>query len=112
MPQGVSCFEDVPLVEFVYLVFTRMPGGVTVGDSGLCVCVCVCVCVLSVDRYYFPLFGDLDSTDILHMKFLADFAFNKQQTGKGTVILLTKQNKKKRQQRNNCLSMYGLSKSQ
>ena len=31
--------EDVPLVEFMYLVFTRTPGGVTVGDSGLCCCV-------------------------------------------------------------------------
>ena len=36
MPLGASCFEGVPLVEFIYLVFTRMPGGVTVGDSGLC----------------------------------------------------------------------------
>ena len=24
------------MVEFIYLVFTRTPGGVTVGDSGLC----------------------------------------------------------------------------
>ena len=32
MPLGASFFEDVPLVEFVYLVFTRMPGAVTVGD--------------------------------------------------------------------------------
>ena len=30
--------EDVPLVEFIYLVFTRTPG-VTVGDSDLCCCV-------------------------------------------------------------------------
>ena len=29
----------VPLVEFTRLVFTRTPGGVTVGDSGLCCCV-------------------------------------------------------------------------
>ena len=36
---GASYFGDVPLVEFVYLVFTCMPGGVTVGDSGLCCCV-------------------------------------------------------------------------
>ena len=36
MPLGTSFFEDVPLVEFMYLVFTRMLGGVTVGDSGLC----------------------------------------------------------------------------
>ena len=39
---GASFFEDVPLVEFLYLVFTCMPGGVTVGDSGLCCCVPVC----------------------------------------------------------------------
>ena len=31
--------EDVPVVVFMFLVFTRMPGGVTVGDSGLCCCV-------------------------------------------------------------------------
>ena len=31
--------EDVRLVECMYLVLTRMPGGVTVGDSGLCYCV-------------------------------------------------------------------------
>ena len=30
--------EDVPLVELLYLVFTRMPGVSTVGDSGLCCC--------------------------------------------------------------------------
>ena len=39
MPLGTSFFEDVPLVEFMYLVFTRMLGGVTVGDSGLCCCI-------------------------------------------------------------------------
>ena len=33
-------FENVPLVEFIYLVFTRTPGGVTVGDSGHGCCVC------------------------------------------------------------------------
>ena len=31
-----SSFEAVPLVEFIYLVLTRMPGRVTVGDSDLC----------------------------------------------------------------------------
>ena len=30
---------DVPFVVFMYLVFTCMPGGVTVGDSGLWCCV-------------------------------------------------------------------------
>ena len=38
MPLGASFLEDVPLVEFIYVVFTRMPGGVTVSDSGLCCC--------------------------------------------------------------------------
>ena len=28
--------ENLPLVEFIYLVFTRMPGEVTTGNSGLC----------------------------------------------------------------------------
>ena len=39
MSLRVSFFEDVSLVEIMYLVFTRMPGRVTVGDSGLCCCV-------------------------------------------------------------------------
>ena len=39
-------YEDVPLVEFMYPVFTRMPGGITVGDSGL-----FCVPCLSVEIY-------------------------------------------------------------
>ena len=35
---GILFFEHVPLVEFKYHVFTRIPGGDTVGDSGLCCC--------------------------------------------------------------------------
>ena len=27
------------MVEFVYLIFTHMPGRVTVDDSGLCYCI-------------------------------------------------------------------------
>ena len=51
MPLGASFFEDVPLVEFIYLVFTRTPGGVIVGDSGLCCVPClssasISLCVL------------------------------------------------------------------
>ena len=42
--------DDVPVVEFIYLVFTCMPGGVTVGDSGLL------LCPLSVECYLLPLF--------------------------------------------------------
>ena len=38
MSLRVSFFEDVSLVEIMYLVFTRMPGRVTVGDSGLLLC--------------------------------------------------------------------------
>ena len=45
MPLGASFFEDVPLVGFIYLVFTRTPGGVTVGDSGLWSVECSSVCV-------------------------------------------------------------------
>ena len=36
MPLGASFFEDVPLVEFIYLALTRTPGRVTVNDAGLC----------------------------------------------------------------------------
>ena len=35
---------SVPLVDCMYLVFTRMPGGVTAGDLGLCCCV---LCLLN-----------------------------------------------------------------
>ena len=49
MPLGASFFEDVPLVEFMYLVFTRTPGGVTVGDSDLCCCVpCLSTAIISI----------------------------------------------------------------
>ena len=41
---GASFFADVHLVEFMYPAFTNMPGGVAVGDSGLCCCV---PCLLS-----------------------------------------------------------------
>ena len=50
MSLGTSVLEDVPLVECMYLVFTRMQGGVTVGDSGLL------LCPLSVECYLLPLF--------------------------------------------------------
>ena len=35
---GASFFEDVPLVLFTYVIFTRILGGEVklVGDSGLC----------------------------------------------------------------------------
>ena len=36
MPLGTFFSENVLLVEFIYLVFTRTPRGVAVGDSGLC----------------------------------------------------------------------------
>ena len=45
-------FEDVPLVQFMDLVFTRMSGGVIVEDSGLS------LCPLFVKRYYLPFFVD------------------------------------------------------
>ena len=48
MPLGASFLsspENVHLVEFMYLVFTRTPGGVIVGDSRLL------LCPLSVERH-------------------------------------------------------------
>ena len=36
---GHSFVQGVPLVEFMYLVYTRLPGGITAGGSGLCCCV-------------------------------------------------------------------------
>ena len=47
---NVQYSEGVRLVEFMYLAVTRMPGGVTVGDSGLL------LCPLSVECYLLPLF--------------------------------------------------------
>ena len=35
----LGVFEDVPLVQFIRLVFSRMPGEATVDDSGLGCCV-------------------------------------------------------------------------
>ena len=48
IPLAASFLEDVPLVEFMYLVFTRMTGGVTLRDSGLCCCVpCLSSAIIS-----------------------------------------------------------------
>ena len=44
MPFQQQQKEDEPLVESMYPVRTRMPRGVTVGDSALCYCV---PCLLS-----------------------------------------------------------------
>ena len=37
--------EDVTLVEFLYILFTRMSSEMAVGDSGFC-----CTCVTSFER--------------------------------------------------------------
>ena len=61
--------ENVPLVQFVYLVFTRMPSGVTVGDSGLCCCVpclssaLISLCLLILDLRHFVIQNVLPLTD-------------------------------------------------
>ena len=55
MPLGASFFEDVPLVELIYLVFTRFPGCDSRRFRSLL------LCPLSVERYYFPLFVDSGS---------------------------------------------------
>ena len=49
MPLGASFIEDVALMELIYLVFTRTPGGVIVGDSCLCCCVpCLSSAIISL----------------------------------------------------------------
>ena len=63
MPMEGILFEDDSLVEFRvlrYIVFICMPGGVTVGDSGLCCCVpclsnaAVSPCLLVLHRHSRP----------------------------------------------------------
>ena len=55
MPLGASFFEGVLLVLFIYLVFTRTPGGVTVGDSGLCCYVpCLSSAIISLCMLILP----------------------------------------------------------
>ena len=55
MPLGASFLEDVPLVKFIHLVLTRMPGGVTVGDSGLCCYVpCLSSAIISLCMLILP----------------------------------------------------------
>ena len=49
--------RDVPLVEFVYLVLTCMPGKSTAGNSGLC----CCACVVSFEHLLTPLCVDSGS---------------------------------------------------
>ena len=57
--------EDVPLVEFMYLVFTRMPGGVTVGDSSLDCCVpCLLSAIASLCRVFKETFAVTDSKEL------------------------------------------------
>ena len=43
MDTTTETFEDVPLVEFIYHVFTRMLGEVTIGDS---VVFCCALCLM------------------------------------------------------------------
>ena len=63
--------EDVPLVEFMYLAFTRMPGGVTTGNSGLRYCVsCLLSAIISLCLL---LNTDRTATPSLQMKVFAQF---------------------------------------
>ena len=62
---GNPFVEDIRLVELMYLVFTRAPGGVTVGGSGLCCCVpcllstinSLCLLILSKNELKFWVFS-------------------------------------------------------
>ena len=56
--------ENVPFLEFMYLVFTRMPGGVTLADSGLCCCVpCVSSAIISLCSLTEPVNFEVFATD-------------------------------------------------
>ena len=63
MPLGALFFEDVPLVEVIYLVFTRTPGGVTIGDSGFC---CFVPCLSSAIISLRLLIGSLHGSGMSH----------------------------------------------
>ena len=67
----VRCFEDVPLVKFMYSLFTHMPGGVTIGNASLChrvsclLSAIIALCLLiKIDR---------TTTPSLQMKVFAQF---------------------------------------
>ena len=46
-------FEDARLLEFIYLVFTRTPVGLTIGNSCLCCCVpCLSSAIISLCWFY------------------------------------------------------------
>ena len=82
MPLGAFFYEDVHLVGFIYLAFTRTPGGVTVGDSGLYCCVpCLSSAIVSLGLLigsgcvvYFPMlsfsseYPTICGTDMLLME--------------------------------------------
>ena len=57
-------FEDEPLMGFMYLAFTRMPGGGTVGDSGLCACV-LCLSSAIASLRLLKLQSELSATNLL-----------------------------------------------
>ena len=53
IPKGASStkpnLKDVPLVEFMHIVLTHMPGEITAGESGLCHCVpCLSSAIISL----------------------------------------------------------------
>ena len=65
-------FEDIRLVGFIHLVFTRTPGGVNRRRFRS-----LLLCPLSVERYYFPLFVDsLFEKQVFLLKTLGDWILN------------------------------------
>ena len=82
MPLGASFFEDVPLVEFIYLVDTCMPGGVTIGSSGLCCCVpCLSSAIISLCSLIQSVFICKTDLHLLHSVIVISFLFLKNQYG-------------------------------
>ena len=88
-----SFFEDAPLMECIYLVLTRMLGGITVGDSGLC---CYVPC---------PSSGIISLCLLIHClrrhrKKLSDLILNTQSTAQvvsgRNIFIKSKEKRKKR----------------
>ena len=68
---GHPLSEDVPLEEFLHRVLTRMPRGVTEGDSGLCRCLpCLSSAIISLCWFFTgaPGFFLFQFTTKLHSK--------------------------------------------
>ena len=65
---GLARGDYVPLVEFIYLVFTHTPGGIHIGYWGLCCCVpCLSSAIIFLCLLIFGLARDLKTSSVLSL---------------------------------------------